>query len=147
VIATLILTHGPLGRELLAAAQMIAGAAKALEALCLEWSDTFEAAREKVRSTLERMDQGEGVLILTDMYGGTPSNIAMTFFAPGKVEVVSGVNLPMVLRLSCHPPLGGELTGFARWLQEKGERSHCRAGERPAFPKCEAKVMTPERGE
>ena len=71
-----------------------------------------------------RLDQGQGVLILTDMYGGTPCNIAMTFFQTGKVEVLTGVNLPMVLRLACQAePEETEVAELARWLQTKGQKS------------------------
>ena len=101
MIGKLILTHGGLARELLAAANVISGRLTGFEALSLDWSDGFDEARAKVAAALERLDQGQGVLILTDMYGGTPCNIAMTFYQPGKVEVLTGVNLPMVLRLAC----------------------------------------------
>ncbi len=100
-IGKLILTHGGLARELLSAASVISGRLDGFEALSLDWSDGFDEARGKVAAALERLDQGQGVLILTDMYGGTPCNIAMTFFQPGRVEILTGVNLPMVLRLAC----------------------------------------------
>lgn len=130
MIGKLVLTHGGLARELLAAASVISGRLDGFEALSLDWSDGFDDARAKVASALQRLDQGEGVLILTDMYGGTPCNIAMTFFDAGKVEVLTGVNLPMVLRLACQA--GAEETGvaeLARWLQGKGQKSVCLAGD------------------
>jgi|GraSoiStandDraft_8_1057269.scaffolds.fasta_scaffold143333_2 PTS system mannose-specific IIA component len=130
MIGKLILTHGGLARELLAAASVISGSLSGFEALSLDWSDGFDEARSKVAAALEHLDQGEGVLILTDMYGGTPCNIAMTFFKPGKVEVLTGVNLPMVLRLACQT--GGDkgnVSDLAHWLQDKGQRSVCLAGE------------------
>jgi len=100
MIGKLILTHGGLARELVSAAQVISGRLNGFEALSLDWNDTFEEARAKVRAAIERLDEGQGVLILTDMYGGTPSNVAVTFLESGKVEVLTGVNLPMVLRLA-----------------------------------------------
>jgi mannose PTS system EIIA component len=130
MIGKLILTHGGLARELLAAASMISGRLDGFEALSLDWSDGFDEARAKVAAALERLDQGQGVLILTDMYGGTPCNIAMTFFQAGKVEVLTGVNLPMVLRMACQAE--AEETGvaeLARWLQAKGQKSVCLAGD------------------
>jgi len=130
MIAKLILTHGGLARELLAAASMISGRLSGFEALSLDWSDGFDEARAKVAKALAELDEGQGVLILTDMYGGTPCNIAMTFFQPGKVEVLTGVNLPMVLRLACQAgPEAGTVSDLARWLQDKGQRSVCLAGD------------------
>jgi PTS system mannose-specific IIA component len=142
MIGKLILTHGGLARELLAAASVISGSLNGFEALSLDWSDGFDEARSKVAAALEHLDQGQGVLILTDMYGGTPCNIAMTFFQAGKVEVLTGVNLPMVLRLACQT--GGDrgtVSDLAHWLQDKGQRSVCLAGEmgngKACAPKCE----------
>ncbi|HBL30179.1 MAG TPA: PTS fructose transporter subunit IIA [Acidobacteria bacterium] len=130
MIGKLILTHGGLARELLAAAQIISGRSNGFEALSLDWNDTFDEARTKVREAIGRLDEGQGVLILTDMYGGTPSNVAGTFLSAGKVEVLSGVNLPMVLRLACQASEEpADLAGMARWLQNKGQRSHCLGSE------------------
>jgi mannose PTS system EIIA component len=130
MIGKLILTHGGLARELHAAAQVISGRLNGgFEALSLEWNDTFDEARAKVRAAIERLDDGQGVLILTDMYGGTPSNVAVTFLEPGKVEVLTGVNLPMVLRLACQAEEPQTLADMARWLQSKGQRSLCLVSE------------------
>lgn len=130
MIGKLILTHGGLARELLAAANMISGRLSGFEALSLDWSDGFEEARSKVAAAVSRLDQGEGVLILTDMYGGTPCNVAMTFYQPGKVEVLTGANLPMVLRLACQAgPEKETVSDLARWLQDKAQKSVCLAGD------------------
>lgn len=137
MIGRLILTHGGLARELLAAAKVISGQLASFEALSLDWSDPFEEARAKVGTALERLDQGQGVLILTDIYGGTPCNIAMTFYQPGKFEVVTGVNLPMVVKLACRA--GGEegtVSDLARALQAKGQKSICLAGDLVLKGKC-----------
>ncbi|HEX4962702.1 MAG TPA: PTS sugar transporter subunit IIA [Thermoanaerobaculia bacterium] len=126
----MILSHGGLARELLAAASVISGRLAGFEALSLDWSDGFEAARAKVAAALERLDTGEGVLILTDMYGGTPCNIAMTFFQAGKVEVLTGVNLPMVLKLACQAGSGeGTVADLARAVLAKGQKSVSLAGD------------------
>lgn len=126
MIGKLILTHGGLARELLAAAQVISGRLSSFEALSLDWNDSFEEAKAKVRTAIDHLEEGQGVLILTDMYGGTPSNVAVTFLQPGRVEVLSGVNLPMVLRLACQQnEEPADLAEMARWLQTKGQRSHC----------------------
>ena len=130
MIGKLILTHGGLARELLSAANVISGRLNGFEALSLDWSEGFDEARSKVAAALERLDAGEGVLILTDMYGGTPCNIAMTFFQAGKVEVLTGVNLPMVLRLACQAETDEtSVTDLARALQAKGQKSVCLAGD------------------
>lgn len=125
MIGKLILTHGGLARELLSAAQVISGRLAGFEALSLDWNDTFDEARAKVRAALDRLDDGDGVLILTDMYGGTPSNVAVTFLETRKVEVLTGVNLPMVLRLACQAEEPKGLDEMAHWLQSKGQRSLC----------------------
>lgn len=139
MIGKLILTHGGLARELLAAAQIISGRLSGFEALSLDWNDTFEEAKAKVRAAIDRLEDGEGVLILTDMYGGTPSNVAVTFLQPGKVEVLTGVNLPMVLRLACQQTEEPtNLEGMARWLQGKGQRSLCLVSEMQP-KRCEVK--------
>ena len=137
MIGKLILTHGGLARELLSAAQVISGRLNGFEALALDWNDTFDEARAKVRAALERLDEGQGVLILTDMYGGTPCNLAMTFFQEGKVEVLTGVNLPMVLRLACQTGEETSVAEMARWLKAKGQSSVCLAGDLIHNRRCE----------
>jgi mannose PTS system EIIA component len=137
MIGKLILTHGGLARELLAAAQVISGRLSAFEAISLDWSDGFDEARGQVRAAIERLDQGEGVLILTDMFGGTPCNIAMTFLQPGKIEVLTGVNLPMVLRLACQAGEDGNLAEQARSLQVRGQKSLCLGSDMVQPRKCE----------
>ena len=141
MIGKLILTHGGLARELLSAANVISGRLDGFEALSLDWNDGFDEARAKVDTALARLDQGEGVLILTDMYGGTPCNIAMTFFQAGRVEVLTGVNLPMVLRLACQAePAETHVSDLAKWLQAKGQKSVCLAGDMANGRKCEIRA-------
>jgi PTS system mannose-specific IIA component len=140
MIGKLILTHGGVARELLAAANVISGRLSGFEALSLDWSDGFDEARVKVAAALERLDQGQGVLILTDMFGGTPCNISMTFYEPGKVEILTGVNLPMVLRMACQiKEEETSVSDLARWLQDKAQRSVCLAGDLTNGRKCETK--------
>jgi PTS system mannose-specific IIA component len=137
MIGKLILTHGGLARELLAAAQVISGRMSGFEALSLDWNDTFEEAKAKVRAALERLDDGHGVLILTDMYGGTPTNVAVTFLDLGHVEVLTGVNLPMVLRLACQQSEEPtDLDQMAHWLQSKGRGSLCLGSDMRILKKC-----------
>jgi len=129
MVRTLILTHGGLARELVEAAEMILGRQPRFDAVSLSWTDSFEAAAEKVRGALKTLDTDGGVLILTDMYGGTPYNVAASFHRPGEIEVVSGVNLPMVVRLGCPGVNEMEVSALASWIQAKARGSICRAGE------------------
>lgn len=128
MVGILILTHGHMADELLAAARRIAGELSGFEALSLDWDDSVEEADAKVVAALDRLDTGTGVLVLTDIYGGTPSNIAMKHRAPDRVEVVSGVNLPMVVRLGCQLSSHNAvmpLDEMARWIEYKGQSSIC----------------------
>lgn len=129
MIGRLIVTQGGVARELLSAACTILGECPRFEALSLDWSDGFEAAKAKIRTAIDRLDEGQGVLVLTDMFGGTPCNVALTFLEPGKVEVLSGVNLPIVLRLACQGTDAMTLDEIAHWLQIKGQRSVCLASD------------------
>lgn len=129
MIGTLILSHGKLADELLAAADTISGGLEGFSAVSLDWSDGFDEAQAKIRGALERLDQGEGVLVLTDMFGGTPCNVALTFLEPGKVEIVTGVNLPMVVRLACLGDREMPVQEVARWLREKSRSSICLASD------------------
>src|SRR5260370_3962581 len=71
-----------------------------MEAVPLEWTDSVDEAREKIRKALDRIADAEGVIIFTDMFGGTPSNISLSFLEKGRVEIVTGVNLPMVVKFA-----------------------------------------------
>lgn len=125
MIGTLILSHGRLADELLSAGSTIAGGLEGFEAVSLDWSDTYEQAQSRIREAIERLDKGSGVLILTDMFGGTPCNIALTFMEPGRVEIITGVNLPMVVRLGCLGCRDKPVDEVARWLRQKTRGSIC----------------------
>src|ERR687884_158266 len=99
-VAGVIVTHGVLATELLAAAEMIVGPVSHIAAVSIGWHDDVDAAREEIERAIARVSQGRGVLLLTDMFGGTPTNIASMFLSDGEVEVVTGVNLPMVIKLA-----------------------------------------------
>jgi PTS system mannose-specific IIA component len=130
MIGTLILSHGGMARELLAAAREIVGELPQFEAVSLGWADDAEAAAAQVEHALARLDTGQGVIILADTFGGTPCNVALRFQEPGRVEVVSGVNLPMVVRLACHGNRQRmELAEMAHWLQDKGRQAICVGSE------------------
>jgi PTS system mannose-specific IIA component len=99
MIGTVLATHGELGRALIAAMEMIVGVQPRVTALSLQVTDRIEDAAERLRAAVESADDGDGVLVLTDMLGGTPSNICLSLIGgPRPVEVVSGVSLPMLLK-------------------------------------------------
>lgn len=127
MVRVLILTHGRMADELLSAGRTIMGNLDGFEALTLEWGDGLDAAEAKVQAAVEQLDAGSGVLILTDIFGGTPSNVALKLMGTGNVQVVSGVNLPMVVRLACLSTSSNEmpLGDMATWIQEKGKASIC----------------------
>ena len=123
----LIVTHGGLAEELLSAARTISGSLPGFRALTLDWNEGLEAARIRIAAAVDGLQDGSGVLILTDMYGSTPTNAALDVAQPGQVEVVSGVNLPMVVRLACSSSPELPVDEVARWLEIKGRRSISRA--------------------
>lgn len=102
MVGVVLVTHCGLARELLEATRLIVGderAIEAMEALSVEMSEMNEDLRKRIGTAIRRVDRGDGVLILTDMFGGTPSNLSLSFLEEGKVEVVTGVNLPMMVAL------------------------------------------------
>ena len=100
MIGVLITAHGNLGGELIKAVELIKGSMKGVLHLSMDQTKGVEDLKKEIASAIKKLDQGQGVLILTDLFGGTPSNISLSFLKPGKVEVVTGVNLPMLLKLS-----------------------------------------------
>jgi PTS system mannose-specific IIA component len=119
----LIVTHGQLAQELLNAARVIEGDLSGLEALSLEWNDTVDEARDKIRAALARFPPDTKVIIFTDMFGGTPSNICLSFLEKGRVEVLTGVNLPMVLKFTALHAGATSLDELAHLIREKGARA------------------------
>lgn len=126
MFATLIVSHGGIANELLLAGRTITGELPGFAAITLAWEDDLETAREKIRRGLDRLDRRDGVLILVDMFGSTPCNAALSFLEPEQVEIVTGVNLPMVVRLGCLSGTTMPLGEAAAWLQLKGQGSICR---------------------
>ncbi|MGB8507717.1 MAG: PTS sugar transporter subunit IIA [Pyrinomonadaceae bacterium] len=99
-IAGILVTHGQVANELLAAAETIIGPISHITAVSIGWHDDVDAASNEIERAITRVSEGRGVLILTDMFGGTPTNIAAMFLKENEVEVVTGVNLPMVIKLA-----------------------------------------------
>ena len=100
MIGILIVTHKELGEALMSVCDLIFGRQEGILALSLDPNAPPEAARTQIQRGLSQVNNGEGVIILTDMLGGTPSNLTLPFLQEGKVEVVTGVNLPMLMKLS-----------------------------------------------
>lgn len=126
-VAGVIVTHGNLAGELLAAAEMIVGPVSHIGAVSIGWHDDVDVARDEVQRAITRVSRGAGVLLLTDMFGGTPTNIASMFLEEGAVEVITGVNLPMVIKLATDT---GEdaLADVARRICEQGRQGIYLAG-------------------
>jgi len=100
VIGVVVVTHGQLANELVNAAEMIVGDLPRFAAVSIGWHDDVNDAREDILHAIERVRGEEGVLLLTDMFGGTPANIGMTFREKDRLEVITGVNLPMLIKLA-----------------------------------------------
>jgi PTS system mannose-specific IIA component len=122
MIGALIVTHGQLANELLSAARKIEANVGVIEAVPLEWTDTVDEAREKIRKALERVGT-EQVIIFTDMFGGTPSNISLSFLEPDHVEIVTGVNLPMIVKFATMQHDAKDLAALAHVICEKGSKA------------------------
>ncbi|HEX6731847.1 MAG TPA: PTS sugar transporter subunit IIA [Pyrinomonadaceae bacterium] len=132
-IAGVIVTHGNLAGELLAAAEMIVGHVSHIAAVSIGWHDDVDAARDEVQRAITRVSKGGEVLLLTDMFGGTPTNIASMFLEEGVVEVITGVNLPMVINLATDA--GQEsLAEVARRICDQGRQGIYMAGALLAPP-------------
>src|ERR1043165_5986479 len=100
MIGVVVVTHGQLAAELLNAAEMIVGDLPKFAAVSIGWHEDVNDARDEIAKAVERVDGESGVLVLTDMFGGTPSNLGMTFLKKDRVEVITGVNLPMLIKLA-----------------------------------------------
>ena len=132
-VAGVIVTHGHLAGELLAAAEMIIGPISHIAAVSIGWHDDVDAARAEVQRAISRVSQQKGVLLLTDMFGGTPTNIASMFLEEGSVEVITGVNLPMVIKLAS-ATAEDKLTEIARKICDQGRQGIYLAGALLAEP-------------
>jgi PTS system mannose-specific IIA component len=122
MIGVVVVTHGQLATELVNGAETIVGDLPRFAAVAIGWHEDTQDARDEIARAIERVRQDGGVLILTDMFGGTPCNLAMTFLAPGEVEVVTGVNLPMLIKLAGLTAQTDLLTA-ARELREQGRNA------------------------
>ena len=99
MIGLVLVTHGRLAVEFVTAMEHVVGPQAAMESICIGPDDDMEIRRADIAAAVARVDQGRGVIILTDLFGGTPSNLAISLMETGRIEVIAGVNLPMLIRL------------------------------------------------
>lgn len=123
MIGIVLVTHGGLADELRKAALTIQPDITRIVAVALEWDQTGEDARERIARGLEEAEEGEGALILTDMFGGTPTNLTLSFLQKDRIEIVTGVNLPMVLKCAALQKSGKSVVEVAHLTRDRGQRS------------------------
>jgi mannose PTS system EIIA component len=99
MIGLVLVTHGRLAAEFVVAMEHVVGPQEAIEAICIGPDDDMEARRADIARAVQKVDRGGGVILLTDLFGGTPSNLAISLMEPGRIEVIAGINLPMLIRL------------------------------------------------
>lgn len=128
MLGVVIATHGRLADELLACAEAIVGKMPRVQSVSVSSEQPVEAARDALAAAIREVDEGDGVLVLTDMLGGTPANLALGFLEQ-HVDVVTGVNLPMLLKLSTCRADGSPLTDIARLITAYGQKNITLASE------------------
>ncbi len=122
MIGLVLVTHGRLAAEFIAAMEHVVGKQEATAAICIDADDDMEARRGDIARAIQAVEGGQGVIVLTDMFGGTPSNLAISLMgASGKVEVIAGVNLPMLIRLASVRKTADVATAVAA-AQEAGRK-------------------------
>jgi mannose PTS system EIIA component len=100
MIGLVLVTHGRLADEFRNAVEHVVGRQDHFETVCIGADDDMESRRDDILAAVARADSGTGVIVLTDMFGGTPSNLAISAMSPGRIEVIAGMNLPMLIKLS-----------------------------------------------
>lgn len=126
-IGGVIVSHGQVANELLAAAETVVGNLSHIAAVSIGWHDDVELAKNEISRAIKKVSSGNGVLLLTDMFGGTPTNISAMFLKENEVEIVTGVNLPMVIKLASqnNQTTLGEM---AKDVEVQGKQSIYRTG-------------------
>lgn len=122
MIGGIIVSHGKLGEELLNALTIILGEAPNIEAISIGWYDDVEESKKKINQSLKRVEQKSGVVIFTDMFGGTPSNLSFTFQKDGQVEIITGINLPMLIKF-VSLQRNNNIKDVARKVVEQGRKN------------------------
>ncbi len=120
LVGALVVTHGQLGQELVSAAQAIVGEISYIAAVSIGWNDDVDESKKKIEQAVAEVDQGKGVIILTDMFGGTPSNLSLPLLKRNEVDIVTGVNLPMVIKVA-NPPGTDSLSELVTKVKKQGQ--------------------------
>ncbi len=122
MVGVVLVTHPNLGEEFIRSAELICGKFPNLSTVSIDTQKGVEELRKKIAEAIRSVDSGKGVLVLTDMFGGTPSNMSLAFLSEGRVEVVTGLNLPMLIKISnCRE--GRTLQDLAKMVKEAGQRN------------------------
>jgi PTS system mannose-specific IIA component len=127
-IGGVIVSHGQVANELLAAAETVVGDLSHIKAVTIGWHDDVELAKNEILTAIQQVSDGKGVLILTDMFGGTPTNISAMFIKENEVELVTGVNLPMVIKLASQNT-EKSLIEMAKEVETQGKQAIYRTSE------------------
>jgi PTS system mannose-specific IIA component len=122
MIGGIIVSHGKLAEELLNALTIILGEVVNMEAISIGWYDDVEESKRKINQSLKRVDQKNGVLIFTDMFGGTPSNLSFSFLRDDTIEIITGVNLPMLIKF-VSLQRSNNLKDVAKRVVEQGKKN------------------------
>lgn len=124
-IGGVIVSHGQVANELLAAAEAVVGDLSHITAVSIGWHDDVEMAKAEIERAIAQVSSDKGVLVLTDMFGGTPTNISAMFLKENEVEIVTGVNLPMVIKLASNNT-DASLHDLAKDVADQGKEAICR---------------------
>ena len=146
MIGIVLVTHGRLAEELRAAALTIQPDISRIVAVALDWNQTGEDARERIGRGLAEADEGDGAVILTDMFGGTPTNLTLSFLQKDRVEIVTGVNLPMVLKCAALQKGVRSVAEMAHLASDRGQRSIYVASDLLADEETVSAAGEPDRG-
>ena len=122
MIGGIIVSHGKLAEELLNALTIILGETVNIESISIGWYDDVEESKKKINESLKRVNQKNGVVIFTDMFGGTPSNLSFSFLKDNQVEIITGVNLPMLIKFASLQR-SNNLREVARKVVEQGKKN------------------------
>ncbi len=127
-IGGVIVSHGQVANELLSAAETVVGGLSHIKAVSIGWHDDVELAKDEISRAIKEVSEGVGVLLLTDMFGGTPTNISAMFIKQNEIEIITGVNLPMVIKLASQ---NKEMTlmELAKEVEEQGKQAIYRTSE------------------
>lgn len=129
MIGIIVLTHGDLGKQFINTARMIGlNSEESLISLAADPSDSPDRLREQMAQAIKKLSKGDGVLILTDLFGGTPTNLSLSFLEEGKIEVVTGLNLPMLIK-AINSRSDRDVASLAKAASDAGKESIFRAGE------------------